>query len=240
MNYRKYIYEYYLSRFTSLIYQAPEKLLERERLIYRKNFLGFLPREKSARILDIGSGYGKFIYFLEKEGYKNISGVDCSLEQVELAQRLGIKNVFCADITETLKNNFHEYDAIVALDVVEHFRKDELFGLLTDLFNALKPGGIFIMRSPNATALFASRYRYGDFSHEISFTPESIRQLLSAVGFKDVRVSAAGPFIYSAASLIRYIIWQIFRHIFILYLAAETGCFKGHIFTQDLIVAARR
>lgn len=240
MNYRKQLYEYYVSRHTSLLYDISTKNLENQRKLYRRYIGRFLPKDKAIKILDIGSGCGGFLYFLNKEGYKNILGVDSSHEQVDTAQKLGIKNVFCADIIETLKEHKQEFDVITALDVVEHFKKEELFTLFDALSSALKPGGIFIMKSPNADGPFAGRYRYWDITHEIAFTSTSIRQFLSIFGFKEVQVYPAGVVVHNIISFIRYIIWQLFRYVLILYLAAETGSFKGYILTQNLIVVARR
>lgn len=240
MNYRKYLYEHYVSRHTSLIYDISIKTLEKQCAVYRKYFGRFLPKDKMVKVLDIGSGYGGFLYFLNKEGYKNILGVDCSQEQVDIAQRFDIKNVFCADIIETLRKYTQEFDVITALEVVEHFKKEELFTLFDALSGALKPGGIFIMKSPNADGPFAGRYRYWDITHEIAFTLTSIRQLLLIFGFKEVQVYPVWPVIHSIMSFARYIIWQLFRYVFILYLASETGSFKGYVLTQNLIVVARR
>jgi len=240
MSYRKSLYEHYVSRHTSLIYDISIKTLERQRRAYRRYFSRFLPKDKSIKILDIGSGYGGFLYFLEKEGYKNIFGVDCSQEQVDMSQKLGIKNVVCADIIDTLKKYSEELDMIIALDVVEHFQKDELFLLFESIICALKPGGIFIMQSPNADGIFSGRYRYWDLSHEIAFTPTSIRQILLHVGFKEVRIYATIPVIHGIFSFLRYVLWQFIRYILILYLAVETGSFKGHILTQNLIAVGRR
>ncbi len=35
-----------------------------------------LPADKSARILDIGCGYGNLLYGMREAGYKNIQGID--------------------------------------------------------------------------------------------------------------------------------------------------------------------
>lgn len=240
MNYRKQLYEYYVSRHTSLMYDISIETLEKECITYKRYFKRFLPRDKSMKILDIGCGYGGFLYFLNKEGYKNVIGVDHSQEQIDIARELNIKNVFRGNIIETLKKYTREFDVITALDIIEHFTKEEMFLLFDALTNALKPNGIFIMKSPNADGPFGSRFRYWDFTHEIAFTQTSIRQLLLIFDFKKIEVYSAGPVIHGIMSFVRYIIWQFFRYIIIFYLALETGCFKGYILTQNLIVVGRR
>lgn len=217
-----------------------EALLKEWRLIYKGYFRRFLPRDKSAKIIDLGCGFGGFLYFLNQEGYTNTMGIDCSQEQVDLALKLGLKNVSCADILETLVKHPQEFDCIAAIDVLEHFRKEEILKLFQAAHNALKPGGTFIIKSPNGESPLSNAYLYMDFTHETIFTRISISELLLRFGFQQVRVYPTGPIIHNLFSFMRYIIWQVFRYILIFYAAVETGYFCGHIFTLNLIAVGRR
>jgi len=199
VNYRERLYQHYVStHFASLREIAPEAL-EKQRVFFRAYFGRFLPADHNARILDLGCGYGAFLYFLQKAGYLNVWGVDISPEQVEAAQRLGISNVYCEDLMVFLPKHKEAFDCITALDVVEHFRKEEILTLLDAVYQALKPGGIFIMQSPNADGPFGAHYRYYDFTHEIAFTKTSITQVLATVGFRNIRVYPAGPIVHGVA-----------------------------------------
>ncbi len=241
MGYREAVYKDYLSQHVHFTYNNyNQKFLDNFLPIYRAYFKRLLPKDKNAKIVDLGCGCGSFLYFLNKEGYLNTLGVDCSQEQVDLAHKLGIKSVICENLVDTVKKHNQEFDVIVAIDVLEHFKRDELFILVKSMRDALKPGGILIIRSPNADGPFFGRYRYIDFTHEIVFTKLSITELLVRSGFHDVKVYPVNPVIHGLFSFVRYLIWQAFRYILILYLTAETGHFKGHIFTLNLIAVGKR
>ena len=44
-------------------------------------------------MLDLGCGYGEFVYFLQREGYAGAMGVDRNAQEVEVARELGVTNL---------------------------------------------------------------------------------------------------------------------------------------------------
>lgn len=239
-DYRQRLYQNYVSRHLSGNQGLSLEAFESQRVACRAYFGGLLPKDRDARIVDLGCGGGCLLYFLEKEGYKNAIGVDTSPEQVGLAISLGLKNVQQADLMDFLGKRSDEFDAITAIDVVEHFKKEEVLFLLDAVYRALKPGGVFIMRSPNADGPFGGRYRYCDFTHELAFTPVSVCQALAAAGFQNISVYPVEPVVHGLLSGGRYLIWKGIRLLLLLYLAAETGSFQSYILTQNLTAAARK
>jgi len=240
MNYRDRFYSKYISTHTRSIYGDLELSdIEKQFPAWRGYFGKFLPDNKEVKILDVGCGNGGFVYWLQEIGYKNASGIDISKEQIELAGKIGIKNVSCADIKEFLRYKKEFYDIIFARDVIEHFSKDEILEILDLIFQSLKKGGKVIIQAPNAENLLSGRLRYGDFTHEISFTADSMRQILSVVGFNDIEIIGTGPIVHGVKSFIRYILWHCVKHCLSLYLLIETGSAKG-IFSQNLIASARK
>ena len=137
MGYRKRLFESYLSNHFSNIRTISLEHLEQEVQIFKSYYMRFLPKSKSAKILDIGCGYGPLLHFLKVTGFREVFGVDISLEQIERARSLGIQEVECADIREFLKDRKGEYDCIFALDVLEHFPKSEAFEFLEQVSRAL-------------------------------------------------------------------------------------------------------
>lgn len=195
--------------------------------VAKKRFGKFLPTSKDAKILDVACGTGHFLYFLMKEGYKNVLGIDISESQLEIARKMGIKNVERADLFEYLPKHPEEYDMIVANDIIEHLKKDEVFNFLDNIWNALKPEGKLILSTLNASTLFGSHGRYIDFTHEVSFTPESIYEVLTITGFKNIEIYGEGPVIHDLRSFIRAVLWRFVKVILKGYLIIEKGTGRG-------------
>ena len=105
---------------------------------------------------------------------------------------------------------------------------------------ALRPGGRFVARVPNAVSPLGGHTRYGDFTHETWYTARSIRQLAAAAGLGPVQVIGCPPPVHGAASAIRATLWKPLSGLLKLALAVETGAVRGHIVTQNLTFAAAR
>ena len=131
------------------------------------------------------------------------------------------------------------YDLLFLMDVLEHLKKQEVLDLLELAHGALNVGGRIVIHVPNGEGLFGMRVRYGDFTHEVCFTPQSIKQVLRACGFREVAVHEDRPVIHGAISLIRAVLWRILTVRERLILLAETGN-MGHILSQNMLVSAKR
>jgi 2-polyprenyl-3-methyl-5-hydroxy-6-metoxy-1,4-benzoquinol methylase len=151
---------------------------------FERALLKLLPPDKEALIRDAGCGEGAFLLFLKSKGYTNISGIDLSPENVAISNEMGLA-VVQDDITKsTVWPDAPTYDAIVALDVIEHLPKPEVGPFLARLRLSLKPGGKLILQTPNMGSLFAMTHRYADLSHEFGVTELSAVSLLLIAGFE--------------------------------------------------------
>jgi SAM-dependent methyltransferase len=205
------------------------------------NYYGdFLPADKDASILDIGCGHGAFLCFHRERGYHNAAGVDISPEQVAIARRIGLQDVECIDAFQALSVRPGTVAMVSALDFLEHLEKEEAMRALDAIHCALAPGGTVLIHTVNAESPFFGNVRYGDLTHESAFTHESLKQILSATCFDDIRIRPAGPIVHGILSLMRAVIWRASENLFRLAAAAETGELRDHIFTRNLIAAARR
>jgi len=198
------------------------------------------PSDKNAAVLDIGCGNGALIYLAAKYGYANITGVDRSPQQVAEADRLGISGVRLGDFMETLKGLPEaSLDVVVSFDVIEHLTKEELLLLLDEVYRVLRRGGRWIIHAPNGESPFASRIRYGDFTHEQCFTRESLMQLLKSCGFSRIASFEDTPIPHGLKSAVRFLVWKMIRGMLRVYLAAETGAVERDcIFTQNFLTVA--
>src|SRR5262245_51502249 len=74
-------------------YQSAEvaEAMHRKRVKYYAWYTqGWLPKQRSTPILDIGCGSGQFLYFLREQGYHDVRGIDLDRDQVELGRELGL------------------------------------------------------------------------------------------------------------------------------------------------------
>ncbi len=199
------------------------------------------PEKLDAHILEIGCGHGALIYYAKEMGYSHLEGTDASLEQVEEAWKLGLRdNIKQEDLMETLsKSADKSYNIIVALDVIEHMTKSELLDLVEELYRVLCSEGKLILHMPNAASPFFGRVRYGDYTHEQAFTRSSLSQLLISHGFSDVQCFEDTPIVHGPKSAVRWIVWKVVRSAFRLALVAETGA-ENEIFTQNFLAVAAK
>lgn len=198
------------------------------------------PMNRQAVISDLGCGYGAIVFFARQAGYVNVHGVDGSYEQVAAARKLGIEGVVEGDLVQALAvMDAESQDCIVMYDVIEHFSRDELVGVVDAVFRALRPGGRWIVHTPNGESPFFGRIRYGDLTHELAFTRTSIAHLLYASGFVEVRSFEDEPIPHGLKSSVRWILWKCIRFVLRLYLAVETGDnAREAIFSQSFLTVA--
>ncbi|MGJ5206486.1 class I SAM-dependent methyltransferase [Bradyrhizobium sp. HKCCYLR20261] len=201
----------------------------------------FFPADRDAEILDLGCGNGVLLLAAQREGYRRLQGVDGSAEQVAIAQRLGISGVRQGDLFEALARTADgSLDALVTYDVIEHLTKQDLLRLAQETLRVLKPGGRWIIHAPNAESPFFGRIRYGDFTHELAFTRQSLGALLRAAGFADVVCAEDAPIPHGLKSMIRLALWKLVRSVLRFVIAVETGDMTNGIYSQNLIAMATK
>ena len=240
VNYRMRIYESYVTARDMPLAPATAAGL-RPRLPYLRRIIErHFPPERGSAILELGCGHGALLYALQRARSWNAKGVDGSPEQVNAARKLGIDGVREGGVMETLEaTTASSLDVVVAFDLIEHFTKSELIPLVDEVQRVLRPGGQWIIHTPNAEGPFGSRMRYWDFTHEVAFTRVSITQLLKSSGFAQVFCHEDRPVPHGLKSLIRALAWRLIRVGLRAYVAIETGSWDGDmIFSQNLLVVA--
>jgi 2-polyprenyl-3-methyl-5-hydroxy-6-metoxy-1,4-benzoquinol methylase len=208
-------------------------------LIYSRDICPFLPGPAAGPVVDIGCGQGALVRLLLADGY-DARGVDVSPEQVAIAHAVGLDCVQHADYRDVLMECQSQFAAVTATDVLEHLTKDEVLDTLDRVVAALAPGGVFVARVPNAVSPLGGHIRYGDFTHESSYTARSVRQLAAVAGFCSVRVQPCPPVAHGLMSAARVTAWKLVSALYKIALAAETGVLRGHVVTQNLAFVARK
>jgi 2-polyprenyl-3-methyl-5-hydroxy-6-metoxy-1,4-benzoquinol methylase len=238
-DYRKRIYQDYGTNFQDAPDMLSTKKIIRWKKGYKYYFKNWLPDNKNAFIVEIACGNGRMLDLLKDLGYTNITGVDISPEQVQLAKKF-CKNVEQANALDWLESHPNCCDLIICMDMIEHLYKDEVLRFLDSCNKALKPGGKLILQTVNGDSFWGASARYHDFTHELSFGYNSLTRLLNITGFKSAQGRECGPipYGYSIKSSIRFLLWQVIRIGLIVWNFAETGFSKNNIFTRAFLIKA--
>lgn len=241
--YRKRIYDRYAEAGSADIpFERPEEAAQGLLDMLRRVVTDHFPENRDAAIIDLGCGPGLLVHVARDAGYRNVSGVDISPQQVEAAKRLGIDGIRQGDVMETLAGLAPaSQDAVLSFDVLEHMSRDELIGLIDAVYKVLKPGGRWIVHTCNAEAPFFGRVRYGDLTHEQGFTAASLNQVMIASDFSTVRCFEDTPVPGRLKGTIRWLMWKIVRLPALVWLIAESGPAARHaILSQNLLAVIEK
>ena len=111
-----------------------------------------LPSGGELNILDAGSGFGQYSYWMSKKfPTAKILSVDVKDEQVadcnNFFQTIGKKNVKfeVADLTKFVQEN--KFDLAISIDVMEHILEDVL--VFKNINASLKKGGMLLISTPS-------------------------------------------------------------------------------------------
>jgi SAM-dependent methyltransferase len=206
---------------------------------YDRYLRNWLPKNKDAAIADVACGSGFLLAYLLEKGYENLAGVDISPEQVELAKRIH-PNIVEGDICQFLKSHPESFDLVTAFDIIEHLRKEEALEFLDACYQALRPGGRVIIQTPNADSPWGVMIRYGDFTHEISFSPNSLKGAMRVCNFTDLEAREMGPVPHGIISLIRWVLWKGLRTFFMGLTMIETSNKGSGVLTPVFITSGIR
>src|SRR5205085_493192 len=97
-----------------------------------------------ARVMDAGCGWGVNLAEMERQGYA-VTGLDISRRTLEQLDRPG-RTLIEADLTQPLPETIEPYDALLALDVIEHLDDDR--AAVSQFARLTRPGGAVIVSVP--------------------------------------------------------------------------------------------
>ncbi len=118
-----------------------------------ERFLSILKDEPRGKVLDIGCGNGDYAYNLHKMGFDVLA---CDMDVDRFAYK-GIIEFRKCNVAEKLPFPDKYFDYIIFAEVIEHLNNP--YDVIRELYRILRPGGIFLLSTPNILNL-KSRMRF--------------------------------------------------------------------------------
>jgi SAM-dependent methyltransferase len=150
--------------------------------------------KQGGAILDIGCSSGGFLGTM-KGGTWRLYGIEMEASTAEKARLSTGAEVFVGDALEAPFRP-ESFDVVTCFDVLEHMYQPRQF--LARVLEWLKPGGILYAKLPNIDsweARLLGTYWYGLElpRHLYHFSPQSLRRLMTTLGFYEVSLTATEP-----------------------------------------------
>jgi len=164
---------------------GPDEVRSARRLLRRVHAVGRKPS-----VLEIGCGAGRTVDAFARAGWDAL-GIDISQSAINAGKRRGL------NLRESSPERLPpgQYDAIVALHVLEHLHDPRVF--LRTCRRNLRPKGLLLIEVPDYGSKRAKSFRgrwphlYPDI-HLYQFTEETLTALMADEGFCSMRVSRRG------------------------------------------------
>ncbi len=117
-----------------------------------KNFRRKYKHVENISILDAGSGFGQYTYYLAKKNPNwQIESIDINDSEIKACndffEKAGLKNISCKVADLTNFSNPEKYDMILSVDVMEHIENDQ--AVFYNFFESLKKNGMLIISTPS-------------------------------------------------------------------------------------------
>lgn len=148
-----------------------------------------------ARVLDYGCGMGFLLPHLARYA-AGVAGADVSRESLRRVNETcgEIKNFLGAHSIDELMTADQKFDAIVAVEVIEHLYDDQLDEMLSNIRRLLSPNGIVIFTTPNEEDLLLNEIYcpeteavFHRWQHVRSWSGAQLAGYLTSRGFRTIR-----------------------------------------------------
>lgn len=98
------------------------------------------------RLLDIGCGTGQFLAIAREHGHQ-VAGLDFNPDSLRVAREVfGLTDLFCGSLNQFVQSDGRKFDAVVALEVLEH--TEEPIEFLRQTASLLLPGSTLYLSVP--------------------------------------------------------------------------------------------
>lgn len=179
------LFRRYLENYHDISKDDLEESIQNTEYLKTQNekLFSYLPNLDGLSVCEIGVGKGILLEQIFKGKPAKVIAIDISIPYLNMIRNnISSVNVIVAN-AENLPF-LNEFDVIIAADIIEH-----VFNVGDFLFSvnqALKPGGHFIVKTPNNEDINMYSKRGGckyDFVHLRNFTEKSLKKILIGAGF---------------------------------------------------------
>ncbi len=145
--------------------------------------------EKSAprpprRILDLACGDGIFIELLRERRGWDALGVDLNRALVRLGRERGLPIEYGDAFAFLDAQPAASWDAISALQFVEHLEMRDLMRLFRAMRRVLRPGGVCLVETLNPHTILAHKWFHLDLTHRRLIFPEVLEMMFETAGLE--------------------------------------------------------
>lgn len=192
LNEEEHLLDAFYATFEDVFRGTRAEIKNRQR-IYLSYIHEIQPSGGNPTILDLGCGRGEWLELLRENGFLAL-GVDRNRVMIRRCEEMGL-NVVESDFLDFLTTqNANTFSAITGFHIIEHLPLKKILLLFDEVFRALRPGGTFILETPNPQNILvgASNF-YIDPTHTTPFFPSSLIFLLEHRGFSECILKKLHP-----------------------------------------------
>jgi SAM-dependent methyltransferase len=138
------------------------------------------------RVLDVGCGQGQFIELLSTNGVGAV-GIDIDSRMIELCRGKGL-DVVETDLFDYLGREKEQFDGVFSSNLIEHLPMEDALRFVQMSFDALSPGGVLLIATPNPGSLIVHLHEFWrDATHVRLYDRFLLEFLFTYAGFEDVQ-----------------------------------------------------
>ena len=147
------------------------------------NYSTWLPRDRSAAILDLGCGDGRVLRFLSAKGYLDVHGVNRDPVALASISPLAGVTLECTEVSlEYLRQQRGKFKLIVLKQMIYYVDRSEIMAFMLALKGALADDGVIVVEFFNAALLSSRLTELKDPFIRTAYTEHSMRRLFTAAG----------------------------------------------------------
>lgn len=150
--------------------------------VQNEKLFSYIPPVKDLAVCEIGVGKGLLLQHIKKESPRRLVGIDISIPYLKTIKRNEDIELVVANAENIPYEN--EFDIIIAADIIEHVFN--IGDFLYCVYRALKPGGCFIVKTPNDEDINIYSRKRGckyNFVHLRNFNKQTLKTVLTGAGF---------------------------------------------------------